>query len=99
MSARAVPPMIMSADIAPNAKPGCDERARDVTTTGPNTEVIFIIEESSAYAVRMKFSGTMSFHNGRTDQLIGGAEIPNTNAVIKIDSLECIEFRATINDA
>jgi hypothetical protein len=91
--------MIMSADVAPNAKPGREERARDVTTTGPNTEVVLIIDESNAYAVRRKFSGTMSFHNGLTDKLIGGAEIPNTNAVIKIDSLECIEFRAKIKDA
>jgi hypothetical protein len=57
------------------------------------------MEESNAYAVRKKFLGTMSFHNGLTDKLIGGAEIPNMNAVIKIDSLECIEFRAKIKDA
>jgi hypothetical protein len=91
--------MIISAEVTVNAKPGCAERASEVTTTGPNTEVEFIIDESSAYAVLRKFSGTMSFHNGRTDKLIGGAEIPSTNAVIKIDSLECIEFRAKIKDA
>jgi hypothetical protein len=85
--------------VAPNARPGREERASVVTTTGPKTDVVLIMEESNAYAVRKKFLGTMSFHNGLTDKLIGGAEIPNKNAVIKIDSLECIEFRAKIKDA
>jgi hypothetical protein len=91
--------MIMSAEVTFNAMAGCDESASEVTTTGPKMVVVFIIEESSAYAVRRKFSGTMSFHKGRTDKLIGGAEIPNTNAVIRIDSLVCIEFNANIKVA
>ena len=63
------------------------------------TDVKLIIDESSAYAVRKKSSGTMSFHNGRTERLIGGAVAPNTNAVIKSDSLDCMVFNAKIKVA
>ena len=68
-------------------------------TTGPITDVKLIIEESSAYAVRKKSSGTMSFHNGRTDKLIGGAVAPSTNAVINNDSLDCMVFKVNIKVA
>ena len=63
----------MSAEVTIKPQAGCAESAKEVITTGPNTEVVLIIDESNAYAVRRKFSGTMSFHNGRTDKLIGGS--------------------------
>ena len=63
---------------------------------GPITVVKLIIEVSSAYAVRKKLSGTMSFQSGRTAKLIGGAVIPSNNAVIKSDSLDSIELNAII---
>jgi hypothetical protein len=70
---------------ASSARYGRDERASAVTTTGPTTVVELIIAESNAYAVRKYVGGTMSFHNGLTERLIGGAVIPRINAAIRID--------------
>ena len=52
--------------------------------TGPITPAVLITEVSIAYALRIKSSETIAFHSGRTERLIGGAEIPNRNAKLKI---------------
>ena len=80
-----MPPINIKVAIVPKPNPGREESMSAVITTGPMTEVVLIIEESNAYAVRRYESGTMSFHKGRTDKLIGGAVIPKMKAVIKID--------------
>ena len=75
---------------------GREESESAVITTGPITPVEFIMDESKAYAVLKYESGTMSFHKGRTERLIGGAVIPRIKAVIKIDLLVSIVLRMTI---
>ena len=44
--------MNISAAVVPKPNPGCEESESAVITTGPMTEVLLIIEESKAYAVR-----------------------------------------------
>jgi hypothetical protein len=68
-----------------SARYGREDRANEVIITGPMTDVELIIAESKAYAVRKYVGGTMSFHSGLTERLIGGAVIPRINAVIRID--------------
>jgi hypothetical protein len=76
---------------------GRDESANAVTTTGPITEVELIIAESKAYAVRRYVGGTISFHKGLTERLIGGAVIPRIKAAINIDLAVSMWLRTRIN--
>ena len=48
VSESAIPPVSISADTVPKAKPGREDKASAVITTGPITDVVLIIEESNA---------------------------------------------------
>jgi hypothetical protein len=75
------------------------ERAREVAMTGPTTNAKFIIEESTAYAVRRSFGGTTIFHKGRTERFIGGALSPITNARVSIANFVSAKLSATVSVA
>ncbi len=87
------PPIAINADATMSALPGCDERARDVTRTGPITPAALITAVSTAYAVRSHSSVTASRQSGRTDKLIGGAVSPRMSAKIKRRALSDAALR------
>ena len=63
--------------------------------TGPITPAVLLTDVSIAYALRNNSSGTTAFHNGRTERLIGGAEIPKRNPNTNIVGLLCIKLKTT----
>ena len=94
-----IPPRSISAAQINRGEEENLESARDVAMTGPTTKAKFIIEESTAYAVRRPFSGTTIFHKGRTERLIGGALNPITNARVSIVAFASARLRAIVNVA
>ena len=98
VNASANPPVSISAAVTSSARYGREERAKAVTITGPTTDVELIIAESNAYAVLKYVEGTMSFHSGLTERLIGGAVIPRINDVIRMDCAVSICFSVRIKN-